>query len=334
MLHPGEAAVQRRTGLPGDDRGSVAVGATIPPVAADFLRQRRMVVTAVAADDGRVWAGLLTGPAGFAEATNERTVVVDRLPAPGDPLHGLFDTDREIGMIAMEFAPRARRMRINGWARAHGRRLVVRTDQVFSNCPKYIQARHVVDEPSVWPDPFGPSSGSPSGSPSGGSTECLTEAQQRWIASADTFYVASHAPGHGVDASHRGGNPGFVSVVGPRRLVWPDYVGNTMYMTLGNIDVAPACGLLFLDWERGAALHLTGRARIDWDSDRAAGVPGARRMVDFDIDAVLPVDRATPLRWVLDGYFRHNPPVLGEGTGGVSNGVPGGAPGRQGMRGA
>lgn len=319
MLHPGEAAVQRRAGLPGDDRGSVAVGAAIPPVAADFLRRQRMIVTGAADDDGRVWAGLLTGPAGFAVATNERTVLVDALPAPGDPLHGLFDRDREIGMIAMEFGPRARRMRINGWARAHGRRLAVRTDQVFSNCPKYIQARHLVDEPSVvWPDP----TGSPT-SAAAVSAE-LTGAQQRWIGSADTFYVVSHAAGQGVDASHRGGNPGFVSVAGPRRLVWPDYVGNTMYMTLGNIDVQPACGLLFLDWERGAALHLTGRAQIDWDPDRAATVPGAQRMVDFEVDGVLQVDRATPLRWVLDGYFRHNPPVPTDGT----NGVTGHGPGR------
>ena len=322
MLHPGEVAVQRRAGLPGDDRGSVAVGATVPPVAADFLRQQRMLVTAAVADDGRVWAGLLSGPAGFAEATNERTVVVDMLPAPGDPLHGLFDRDREIGMIAVEFGPRPRRMRINGWARAHGRRLAVRTDQVFSNCPKYIQTRHVVDEPSVWPDPSGSQT-----RPATVSAE-LTGGQQRWIGAADTFFVASHAAGHGVDASHRGGNPGFITVAGPRRLAWPDYVGNTMYMTLGNIDVDPACGLLFLDWERGAALHLTGRARIDWDPDRAATVPGARRMVDFDLDGVVQVDQATPLRWVLDGYFRHNPPVLGDETGGVSKGVPGSGPGR------
>jgi hypothetical protein len=80
-----------------------------------------------------------------------------------------------------------------------------------------------------------------------------------------------------------------------------------MYMTLGNLDLDPRCGLLFLDWEHGRALHLSGRARIDWDAERAATVPGAQRMIDFDVDEVLDVEGTIPLRWSFGDYSRFNP---------------------------
>ncbi|MDX2674978.1 pyridoxamine 5'-phosphate oxidase family protein [Streptomyces sp. NY05-11A] len=81
----------------------------------------------------------------------------------------------------------------------------------------------------------------------------------RQCSGADTFFIAGHSPDHGADASHRGGEPGFVTVHGARRLSWPDYVGNSFYMTLGNLHLNGSCGLLFLDWEQGHTLQLTGR---------------------------------------------------------------------------
>ena len=70
------------------------------------------------------------------------------------------------------------------------------------------------------------------------------QSQRAWVAAADTFFIASAAPGGGADASHRGGNPGFVRVRDAATLEWPDYSGNTMFNTLGNITAdtpAPAC---------------------------------------------------------------------------------------------
>lgn len=88
------------------------------------------------------------------------------------------------------------------------------------------------------------------------------------------------------DASHWGGNPGFVQVSGDR-LRWPDYRGNAMFNTLGNLESYPRAGLLFPDFETGATLQLTGRASIDWDSAHAAASPGAERIVEFIIDEVV-----------------------------------------------
>jgi predicted pyridoxine 5'-phosphate oxidase superfamily flavin-nucleotide-binding protein len=284
--------VQTRTGVRVAPWGSAQVAAAIPPVAAQFLADRQMIVLGAAADDGSVWASLLAGPAGFVTAKDERTVVVDRLPGDLDPLAGFFEAERDVGMLAIDTETR-RRMRVNGRAQRDGDRLVVHTQQVYANCPKYIQTRE--------PMPAEPTAAR---ARHGGR---LTADQQQLIRGADTFFIATHAAGLGADVSHRGGRAGFVSLQGDRRLSWPDYAGNYMYMTLGNLDLDPRCGLLFLDWERGRALHLSGRARIDWDAERAATVPGAQRMIDLDVDEVLDVEEAVPLRWAFGDYSRFNP---------------------------
>ncbi|MFI6481380.1 pyridoxamine 5'-phosphate oxidase family protein [Nonomuraea sp. NPDC050663] len=295
MLHPGEYAVQRRTGLADGSRGSVAVGADVPPVAAEFLAGRRLTVIAAVDDAGTPWIGPVTGPPGFLAAPDARTVVVDRLPGAGDPLAGLFDAEREVGMLVID-PPTRRRMRVNGRARREGGGLVVRTEQVYSNCPKHLQVRTFRDSPPL-ERKVAPV------------TTALTVAQQHWIAAADTFFVGTYAEGLGVDASHRGGNPGFVRVLDEGRLAWPDYVGNTMFMTLGNLELEPRCALAFLDWETGDVVQLTGRARVDGDAGRAATFPGAQRVIDFEIGGVVETVGGLGQRWTFGEYSRFNPPI-------------------------
>ncbi|MGV9774361.1 pyridoxamine 5'-phosphate oxidase family protein [Streptosporangium sp. NPDC003464] len=290
MRHAGELAVQRRAGVRPGAWGSASARPEIPAVAAEFLRRQRMLLIGAADREGLLWASPLTGAAGFAEAVDERTVVIEAVPGDHDPLAGL--TAGEIGMLAVEPQTR-RRMRINGTVRRDGGRLIVHTEQTYANCPKYIQTRDISDGPAGPPATVS-------------TTEALTGGHRAWIESADTFFVATRAAGLGADLSHRGGNPGFVRVVDERRLVWPDYVGNSMYMTLGNLELDDSCGLLFLGWDSGEALHLTGRARVDWDP---RDVPGAQRLVEFEVDRAVHVRGASPLRWRLDGYSRFNPPL-------------------------
>ncbi|WP_326635752.1 pyridoxamine 5'-phosphate oxidase family protein [Streptosporangium sp. NBC_01755] len=290
MKHAGELAVQHKAGVRAVALGSARARPEVPAVAAEFLGRQRMLLIGALGRNGLPWATALTGPEGFAEAVDERTVVIKAVPGGHDPLAGL--DEGEIGMLAIEPWSR-RRMRVNGTVLRDGGRLVVRTEQTYANCPKYIQARDVVAEVT------GPATGSSSATAFG-------DGDRAWIEGADTFFIATSAPGLGADLSHRGGNPGFVRVMGDRRLVWPDYVGNSMYMTLGNLELDERCGLLFLDWENGDALHLTGRARVDWDP---GGVPGAQRLVGFELDRIIRVQGAGPLRWRLGEYSRHNPPA-------------------------
>lgn len=278
-FHPGERAAQRRAGvLDRADHVGRSVGAVIPPVAARFLADRPMLVVGAADADGRLWATLLTGPPGFLTAADRSTVAVATRPGPGDPLAAALAGPARVGTIALEPAAR-RRMRVNGRSRPHGDGLLISADQVYANCPKYIRPRHLVDSPEP-PAPPGPARWS----------STLDAAQRARIAAADTFFVAT-ADDHGdTDASHRGGDPGFVEVAGPDRLRWSEFPGNSMFMTLGNLETRPSAGLLFPDWETGTTLLLSGTARVDWSTaDRPA--------VDFTVGAVVETPGASPLRW-------------------------------------
>jgi len=295
MHHPGELSVQARAGVRREAHGSATVGGVVPAVAEEFLLEQRMIVIA-AERDGALWTTALVGEPGFIELLDESTLNIGAdLPAE-DPLSGAFDAPLEVGMVAIEPESR-RRMRINGRAHLHDHGLLVHADQVFGNCPKYISTRRgtLVDLPPVTTRATGTS---------------LTEEQVAWIGSADTFFVGTTAPGLGNDANHRGGNPGFIDVEADR-LSWPDYVGNSMYMTLGNLELDPRAGLLFVDFDNGHTLHLSGRATVDWREERAAEWPGAQRVVDLEIDRVVQLDHRVALRWELDRLSRFNPPISG-----------------------
>ena len=283
VFHRGELAVQQRMGQ-GDtaERVGRIVRSDIPPAAAAFLAEQPMIVVAAADDDGRMWTSLIVGSPGFAHAHDAHTIVIDGLPVPGDPLAKALRRPRRVGMIALE-PQRRRRMRVNGTALPVGDGLRIETDQVYSNCPKYISRRRI-EESQV-----------DTGHPQIRQSAALDEAQRRAITSADTFFVGSSAADGNADASHRGGNPGFVQVLTPTRLRWPDYPGNSMFMTLGNIHENPRCGLLFPDWRTGATLQLTGTAQIIWD--RAAFTPGAQCAIEFTIAEAVDITNASPLHW-------------------------------------
>lgn len=290
MHHPGELAVQERAQVTMEDWGSARVGNQFPPVAERFLAEQRFLVIG-AEHEGRLWGTALTGPEGFIGVHDESTVHVRARPGVSDPLAGAFESPQEVGILVMDPAKR-RRMRVNGRAEPVGSGLLVRADQVYANCPKYIQTRVVTDAPR--PEPHATYG------------DGLTDSLQEWIRAADTFFLATSAPGLGTDASHRGGNPGFLHVEG-RRITWPDYVGNSMYMSLGNLDLDPRAGLLLIDWEHGHTLHLTGRARVDWDPERADPHPGAQRVIDFEVDEYVHVAHHLPLTWGFEEYSRFNP---------------------------
>jgi len=124
----------------------------------------------------------------------------------------------------------------------------------------------------------------------------LDSAQQSRIANADTFFIGTFHPQAGADASHRGGFPGFVRVTAGDQISFPDYPGNTMFNTLGNLRVNPRAGLLFVDFTTGDVLQLTGRARVGDDF-----------VVTFDLDEVRETRGATRLRFVLVEYSPANP---------------------------
>ena len=78
-----------------------------------------------------------------------------------------------------------------------------------------------------------------------------------------------------------------------RTLRIPDYAGNNMFQTLGNIAADPRVGLLFLSFDTGTTLQLTGQARILWEPD----AKGAERAIEVEIGEVVEIAGRGPLGW-------------------------------------
>ncbi|MDQ0792941.1 pyridoxamine 5'-phosphate oxidase family protein [Streptomyces sp. B1I3] len=299
--HDGELAVQHRAGLRDPAAGSLrAIRDTVPDAAAVFLTRQPMIVVGAADASGRLWSTLLTGEPGFLGVPDPRTLTIGALPAADDPLGAVLrESGSQVGMIAIEPAAR-RRIRLNGISAPEADGVRVALDQVIGNCPKYLQKRNYALLP---PDRGGRRAAIRQG-------DALTTVQQLTLATSDSFFIATASPNGDADASHRGGNPGFLQVLSPTRLRWPDYAGNAMFLTLGNLELHPQAGLLVPDWETGALLQLSGTAHTVWDGAEAAAVPGAQRIVEFRIEAVQETQNAVPLRWSEPDFSRFNPPVV------------------------
>jgi uncharacterized protein len=275
--HEGELEVQRRAGVT-EEAGEVGriVRSTIPRTVQAFLLEQRFLVLSSADGRGYVWASLLSGEPGFVRAAGDSTVEVAATPRAGDPIAEALKHGGEAGMLAIEFATR-RRARLNGVAKPwEGGRLRVELREVYGNCPQYIHPEHELRVEA-------------GGAKLRSVRKELAAEQEEWIRRADTLFIATRHPQAGADASHRGGKPGFVRVASRRRLVIPDYAGNKMFNTLGNIAAQPRAGLLFVDFGSGATLQLSGRGKILWEGQEVESLAGAQRATEFEIDEVVEI---------------------------------------------
>ena len=293
-FHQGEQAVQERLEVRDiEDWARKVVRNELPEQHRAFHTALPFLVISARDRQGRPWATLLDGPEGFVTSPDPQHLAIDANPSPGDALVGALEAGADMGILGIELSSR-RRNRVNGRVAAQGSGgITFRVDQAFGNCPQYIRAREWrrVEE-------------RPPARPRRGST--LTPTQRAWIESADTFFIASgfrgegESPTFGMDASHRGGERGFVTALDDGRLRFPDYAGNNHYNTIGNLLLDPRVGYLFIDFETGSLLQLTGTASIDWDSDDLKEFPGARRLVTLTIEEIVELPSAVGLRWAAD----------------------------------
>lgn len=259
-FHHGELAVQGRAGV---RREAARLAVMLAEPSLDGGKQRFLAAQTFAAitardGDGLLWTSPLAAAPGFLDG-HGTTLEVAAAPRPGDPLAGL-PAGQQVGMIAIDFAGR-RRFRVNGMLTHAARgRLRIAVDQAYGNCPQYIQQRRV--EPGQ-PACAAPRRETPE-------TTCLSVRQADTVRAADTFFLGTAHPTRGSDASHRGGPPGFVRA-DRGELWWPDYPGNNMFNSLGNIAANPAASVLFVTFTSGDTLHLTGTACLEW---AAPGRPG------------------------------------------------------------
>lgn len=286
VFHEGELAVQARAGVAHmAARVGGGIRPELSPGAREFLEEQTLVVAGVQDDAGRVWASLLSGPAGFVASRDARTVRIEAAPQAGDPLWARLGAGGpvELGLLAIDLGTR-RRIRVNGAATLQpDGSISLSTQEVFGNCPKYIQARDLA-----------PVAGAAAPAAQAEVGVALSPAQQALIGRADTAFLATAHPSGRADASHRGGPPGFIRAVSGTTLLLPDYQGNMMFQSLGNIQANPRVGLLVPDFADGALLQLTGEATIIWDQAGLAGLPGAERAVEIRVTEVRQRAHGTP----------------------------------------
>ena len=261
------------------EMNSAAIDQTILAGALHFIEQQPMVVIGSMDTQGRVWISTLFGNPGFLRAVDDHTLTIDLSQATGaadDLLWNNLQHNSNVGLLVIELGSR-RRIRINGRVTSmSAERAIINVEHAYPKCPKYIQRRDwkTLDSETqnlTTPSTFG---------------KTLNTTQQALITTADTLFVASAHPDFGIDASHRGGHPGFVHILNNQQLRIPDFAGNSMFNTLGNFTSYPYAGLVFIDFERGRILQLTGRPEILWERDDPQGeTGGTRRYCQFDITA-------------------------------------------------
>lgn len=116
----------------------------------------------------------------------------------------------------------------------------------------------------------------------------FTDEDREFIESRTMFFLAT-ADGDGrPDCSYKGGYPGFVRVVAPDTLAFPSYDGNGMFKSLGNLQVNPGVGMLFIDFEKPKRLRVNGTAQIDFDDPLVDSFEGAQLVVRVKAEHVFP----------------------------------------------
>ena len=285
LYHQGEIETQLRVGVRGPaDRVGRIIASEIPPELKGLLATQRLAVVASVDAERRPWASLLGGSAGFVSAVDEHLLRLAVAPHPDDPLTENLAAHPDLGILVID--PRTRRrLRFNGRGLLGPEGVFVLVSQVYGNCQKYIQKRRLVAEGPAAPGPVLRS-------------HALDPRQRKAVAGADTFFIASWHPEGGADASHRGGRPGFVEVLDERTLRFPDYPGNNMFNTLGNLAGHPWAGLLFVDFAGGDLLQLVGRARI---------IGQQPLEVRIEIEEVRETPGGAGLRYELIEPFQWNP---------------------------
>ncbi|KAI1482146.1 hypothetical protein F4774DRAFT_371864 [Daldinia eschscholtzii] len=182
--------------------------------------------------------------------------------------------------------------------------LAFRVDEALGNCPKYINKKRIY--PRV-PTPRLESEGN--GVP-------LPQAAIDLLDKADLFFVASKHGTKSMDVNIRGGPPGFVRVLrnreegaGGTALVYPEYSGNRLYQTLGNIHGDPAIGIVVPDFETGDVLYITGNAAILVGEVAAAVMPHAKLAIRIEVVEARFVREGLSFRGEVIDYSPYNPAV-------------------------
>ncbi len=299
VFHHGELAAQKRDGLPDFAervRQSGFVRPFMPDQHREFFKNLPMVATGLLDKSGRPWATMLIGELGFLRSPEPNILSSVSRPVLSEALGLQVHAGSKVGLCGVEVETR-RRNRMNGTVVNYAdSTFAIRVDQSFGNCPQYIQKRKLKwsEVPTEAREPKNYER-----------TSSLSPSAKELIELADTFFIASRAPEMsddprgGIDASHRGGKPGFINVSDDNTLSFPDFSGNRFYNTVGNIELDERIGLFIPNLSTGDAVMITGRAAVCWEDERIAAFEGAERIIDVIVDESIYIPALLPIQGTL-----------------------------------
>lgn len=303
-FHLGELAVQKRSEEEAiADRNGSVIADTILGGARPFIQKQFMVVLASVDSNGAVWSSVLYGQPGFVMAESD-VVIKFNIPEDKrdetDPFWTNISVNPSIGILFIELGTR-RRYRINGMLKSNDNLGIdIEVREAYPNCPKYIQRRHL-REFGMEPVNAELSRG-----------HTVDNEIESLIHNSDTMFVASYYSGTGADASHRGGNHGFIQIIDDRTLRIPDYPGNSLFNTFGNIELDSRTGLCIPNFSSKNLLQLTGKSKILWNQDDPLNLTGGTsRFWEFAVESWILRSVPQRLEWEYLDASPFNLPILG-----------------------
>lgn len=302
MYHKGERKIQELTEeINIADANGRVINDSIVPGAIKFIENQSMVIISSVDSKNNVWISVIMGSNGFIKVDSHNSLSIDLKKVTSSKLDIFFKNlkgSTKIGTLFIELATR-RRFRINGEISITDKKISLNVLEAYPNCPKYIQQRKIVS-PSVT-DKL--DSNQETGN-------LLTQELKLWISSSDTLFVGSQSSKGLMDASHRGGKPGFVQISDESSIKIPDYSGNSLYNTLGNFVQNERAGLLFVDFKENKTLQLTGEASILFDQKDEKDLEltgGTGRYWIFKISNWIITENHNDINWEFNSYSPFNP---------------------------
>ncbi|NER14869.1 pyridoxamine 5'-phosphate oxidase [Leptobacterium flavescens] len=300
-FHEGELKVQERIGeaTTANNNGRL-ISNTIIKGAIPFIEKQPMAIVSSVDNDDNIWASVLFGDFGFVEVPHPTALSFDleKIYSDRDDIfYQNIANGSEIGTLFIELSTR-RRFRINGTTVAGKNRIDVSIAESYPNCPKYIQQRQLKQPESFKPVRSSKIQG-----------DTFTGEIRHWISSSDTLFIGSASREGRMDVSHRGGQPGFVEILDDHLKI-PDYHGNSLYNTLGNLIQNPKAGLLFIDFENRKTLQLIGHAELLLDQNSEedlAKTGGTGRYWTFKISKWVITENQHTANWEFGSYSPFNP---------------------------
>ncbi|RDW81161.1 putative oxidoreductase, FAD-binding [Aspergillus mulundensis] len=314
--HDGESKMHRLLRVPNQDNPTVPF---LNHGAGLLIRRSPLLAIGALDNEGKPWCSLWGGEEGLATPTSVssfdiktpvgrtydpvvESLLLDPAGSNGKPVAFLavnLESRRRVKLFGKITAGSLNVTGEDERIRAGIAHLTVHVNGSLGNCPKYLNAKRIVPAP---PDPKLISE-----------TPQLHPQAMELLSHADCLFISSSHRAQDMDTNIRGGPAGFVRVLSnePAGAVfaYPEYSGNRLYQTLGNLQITPLAGYVFPDFETGNALFVTGRTEILIGKEASSILPRSNLVVRVSVTSARFVGKALSFRGVPGKSSPYNPTV-------------------------